>query len=202
MSYLNGEYGLSTDKAKAREWFSKAAEQNNSYAQLQLGAMYVSGEGGVQDLAEGLKLVTLSAMNGNEDALQLLVNLAEGSDGNSAIQYVLGSMYFAGNGVTADRIEARRWLLKARNQGDEDASFLLGLISADEDDYETALAYITEAAKKGHKDAIELLSSVQSSTKQSSGRGLIDYAGEAVMNAAKNRMANRALDAIWEFLTH
>ena len=49
-------------------------------------------------------------------------NLAEAEDGDADAQYEVGIMYLKGQGVTADRGKAIKWLNTAAENGNEQAS--------------------------------------------------------------------------------
>ena len=54
----------SPDLEKAREYFLKAAEKNHAKAQFLVGMMYIEGEGGPRDTAEGQKWLGKAATQG------------------------------------------------------------------------------------------------------------------------------------------
>ncbi len=66
------------------------------------------------------------ASNGDTSALGQLTARAE--SGNRAAQYVLATMYDAGNGVPQDPAIAAKWYRKAADQGDASAQFALGVM--------------------------------------------------------------------------
>jgi len=63
--------GVDQDYKKAFEWYSKAAQQGNSQAQLIVGMMYFKGEGVQQNNELAEKWLRKAAENGNKDALSL-----------------------------------------------------------------------------------------------------------------------------------
>lgn len=91
-----------------------------------------------------------------EKALQTFVPLAEAQNHPYA-QYMLGMMYYKGQGVPQDAVEAAKWFTKAAAQGVSQAQYRLGTLYATGDgvtqDYETAYAWYTVADKLGHKQA-------------------------------------------------
>ena len=80
------------DYAQALAWFRKAAEQNSSHAQYNLGYMYAVGKGVTKDDAESAKWYAKAA---------------EQNDKNS--QRILGGMYAAGRGLPKDIVAAYAW---------------------------------------------------------------------------------------------
>jgi len=75
------------------------AEQGNSAAQFNLGVMYATGLGTVQDDAEAVTWYRKAAEQGNARA-----------------QYNLGIAYRDGRGVPKDDVQANAWLRKAAGQ--------------------------------------------------------------------------------------
>jgi TPR repeat protein len=93
---------------EAFKWFRKAAEQGHSIAQVDLGLMYLRGEGITKNPDEAVKWFRLSAEQGNDIA-----------------QSHLGLCYFEGVGVSKDNEEAYVWLALAAAQGDKLAPGML-----------------------------------------------------------------------------
>ena len=87
----------------------QAAEQGDAIAQFNLGNMYASGRGVLEDDAEAVRWYRLAAEQGHADA-----------------QFYLGVMYANGKGVLKDAAEAVRWFHLAAEQGDATAQFNLG----------------------------------------------------------------------------
>ena len=59
------------------KWWRKAAEQDYSTAQFNLGGCYYEGLGVEKDKAEAMKWFRLAADNGEEDAQEALEMLAQ-----------------------------------------------------------------------------------------------------------------------------
>ena len=69
----------------------------------------------------------ISAMKGNETALQGLRTLA--GEGDASAQHILGLMYGGtGEGVPKDAVQAAAWFRKAADQGDASAQSNLGVM--------------------------------------------------------------------------
>jgi TPR repeat protein len=79
MTVLGGLYaqgkGAPRDYLKAREWFTKAANQGDPLAMLELGLMMIEGQGGVRDAARGRMWIAKSAAAGNPLAAGTLQKL-------------------------------------------------------------------------------------------------------------------------------
>ncbi len=58
------------DREEAASWFHKAAEQGHAMAKLNLGVMYLNGEGIQVDMVQAYKWLYLAAISGNEEALR------------------------------------------------------------------------------------------------------------------------------------
>ena len=97
--YENG-VGVVMDKAKAVEWYTKAAEQEDADAQSKLGWCYYNGDGVVMDKAKAVEWYRKAAEQGNAYA-----------------QYNLGKRYYNGDGVVMDKAKAVEWFTKAAEQG-------------------------------------------------------------------------------------
>ena len=65
--YATGR-GVEKDEKEAVKWYTKAAEQNDSSAQNNLGVMYSKGQGVTQDYIQAHKWFNIAGMNGSEVA--------------------------------------------------------------------------------------------------------------------------------------
>jgi len=98
--------GAAQDYTQAAQWYSLAAEQNHSLAQLQLATCYEHGQGVPQDKCKSVVWLTRAAKLGNP-----------------AAQYKLGVQQHlacraAGEGDAAEaRIEALMWVRLSAGQG-------------------------------------------------------------------------------------
>lgn len=116
------------DYATALALFRTLADQGNTYAQYDLGIMYVRGQGVTQDYAEGMRWIRLAADKGlaiaqTDLAIMLRRGLGVGADsGEAAIwfrraaeqdsvvaQRSLADIYAMGDGVGLDYTEALKW---------------------------------------------------------------------------------------------
>lgn len=69
--YLYGE-GISSDKNKATEWFTKAVEQDSTKAQYYLGYCYDNGVGVSEDKSKAVELYVKAAECGHAEAQNVL----------------------------------------------------------------------------------------------------------------------------------
>ncbi|MPN31032.1 hypothetical protein SDC9_178503 [bioreactor metagenome] len=93
---------------EAAELFTKAAEQNNSFAQYRLGKLYLLGEDVPKDVETAIKWLT-----------------ASGEQGNQYAQYVLGKLYLMGQEIPRDQEAAAHWFTLSADQGNTYAQFFL-----------------------------------------------------------------------------
>ncbi len=81
--------------------------------------------------------------------------------GNSAAQFVLGVLYYQGNGVMADTVKAQKWMRKAAEQNYAQAQYNLGIMMANGQggpaDLVTAYAWLKVSADNGYAPAADSL---------------------------------------------
>jgi hypothetical protein len=65
--YDNGD-GTVQDYKKAFHWYKKSAEQNDAFAQNNLGLMYINGEGTVKNYVRAHMWWNIAAANGDTSA--------------------------------------------------------------------------------------------------------------------------------------
>jgi TPR repeat protein len=92
------------DKEEAVKWYRKAAEQNYTPAQSNLGCCYDSGQGVATDYVEAVKWYRKAAEQGHIEA-----------------QFNLGYCYTNGQGVAKNKVEAYAWFSMAA-KADSDAA--------------------------------------------------------------------------------
>ena len=97
-------HGVPQNDKTAVKWYTLAAEQEDAFAQYNLGVMYYEGQGVPQDDKSALKWFTLSAEQGYARA-----------------QNNLGVMYYNGEGVIKDNVYAHMWGNIAASNGLEKA---------------------------------------------------------------------------------
>ena len=132
--------GGPANNTAAIEWYTRAVEHGDSFAQNNLGLLYKKGLGVGKNFKFALKFFSLSADQGHAPAqLNLGVMYDEGlgvpQNDKTAVkwyrlaaeqryaksQFNLGAMYQKGRGVTQDYVRAHMWWNIATLQGDKDA---------------------------------------------------------------------------------
>ena len=88
------------------------ALNGNADAQYNLGIMYASGLGVIQDYNEAVKWFRLSS-----------------SQGNAQAQKIYGLMYASGRGVTQDYVRAHMWLNISASSGYKNAEANLDIVA-------------------------------------------------------------------------
>jgi TPR repeat protein len=92
------------DIGEAVKWYRKAAEQNYTPAQSNLGWCYDNGQGVAKDYVEAVKWYRQAAEQGHPEA-----------------QFNLGCCYANGQAVVKDKVEAYAWFSMAA-KADSDAA--------------------------------------------------------------------------------
>jgi TPR repeat protein len=136
--------------AEAARTLEPLAKTGNAGAQYHLGVLYYNGKGVPEDEGKAVQLLTSSARQGNVDAMYQLGNaFTFGSEAARLVQ-------------DADA-EAASWYFQAAKLGSADAQYSLGLLflagkglSKNEKE---ATYWMQQAAKNGHKDAKNYVSS-------------------------------------------
>ena len=132
--------GVKQDYVKAFEWYKKAAEQGDAWAQNKIGWLYQNGYGVIQDYAKAFEWYKKAAEQGNADA-----------QGN------LGFFYYNGYGVVQNYAKAFEWYKKAAEQGNAWAQNKLGWLYQNgygvTQDYAKAFEWYKKAAEQGNADA-------------------------------------------------
>ena len=157
-------YGLTMDDLK------KAAEQGNTKAQVELGALYENGFGVSQDCLEAARWYIKAIIKRNKESEEADTRLSvlckkpevskkiflEADKGDPDFQYLRGRMYSSGEGVTMNSEEAAMWFLKAAEQGHVEAQYKLAMkYTSDfnmtrEDKMKTSAKWMRKAAERGH----------------------------------------------------
>jgi TPR repeat protein len=106
MLYRDGQ-GVPQDYTKARQWFEKAVAQGVAQAQNNLGLLYYRGQGVPQNDAMARQWFEKAAAQGDATARQWFEQAAAQDDATA--QYMLGSLYYRGNGVPQDDGRAYMW---------------------------------------------------------------------------------------------
>ena len=101
--YMEG-VGVDTNKAKAIDWYGKAAAQGYDKAQYKLGLIYYEENSKVKDISLAFSFFSEAA-----------------EKGHPAAQFHIGKMYATGQGVKRDYETALQWYGKAVDGGFNDA---------------------------------------------------------------------------------
>ncbi len=131
---------LDRDHATAAQWWRSAAAQGNLMATVDLGQLYLTGDGVPRDPQEAIRLFQKA-----------------GDAGEISGYYHLAGMYGVGNGVKKDYAEEAKWYRVLAEKGVVDAMFMLGNFydeghGVPEDD-DQAMIWWKRAAEKGNKIA-------------------------------------------------
>jgi len=148
--FAHGDGGTPRNEARAVELFERAAEKGHKRAQLNLGTLYLRGQGVPRDLIQARAWLEKAAANGDPYALYALgramsesmapigadpiraANLyrqaAEKGHPFAALRY--GMALSDGSGIKRDPVAAQRWLVHAQASGVPEAALALGDIAA------------------------------------------------------------------------
>ncbi|MDP2329984.1 MAG: tetratricopeptide repeat protein [Reyranella sp.] len=144
--FAHGDGGTPRNEARAVELFERASEKGHRRAQLNLGTLYLRGQGVPRDLIQARAWLEKAAADGDPYALYALgramsesvepanadpvraANLyrqaAEKGHPFAALRY--GLVLADGSGVKRDPVAAHRWLVHARESGVPEAALALG----------------------------------------------------------------------------
>jgi TPR repeat protein len=135
MMYRKGE-DLERNDAEAIKWLTKAADNGNPDAKVQIATMYANGQGVPKDFGRVLELCESAAKQNygpgsycvgvihrqglgiakdSREALKWFRNAAEQNHSGAAM--VLVDMYEKGEGTEVNRVEAYYWLFMAFTEG-------------------------------------------------------------------------------------
>lgn len=190
-AHLHGTGGTTKNPALAREWFQRAAVQNDPDAQYELALLLKGGIGGTRDLAQARSLLQ-SALNSGllkagvvlgdierelgvgrsyavdktNKGAQHLPQYAAARHGDTQAQFELGKVLLHGDGVERNTTEAMVWLRKAAESDHRGAQVLLGNtlsrgVDVDQDYAEAARWYL-RAAQRGDAEAQYVMGSFYS----------------------------------------
>lgn len=138
--YLHGDPAHAKNESLAANWFERAAEQGNPYAQKMLGDLYEQGRGVPKNLKLSADWREKSANRGNTEA-----------------QLMLGKMYLNGEGVNQDLGKAEEWLSRASIAGNSEAQFLLGRLYYGQKKARMAGNWLAKSSAQGYESAIKFL---------------------------------------------
>ena len=135
---------LIPDMVQARDWFTRAAEQDLPTAQYALGKLYLSNDIEVRDPERGMEWLEHAAQNGSDCAA-----------------YRLGKEYLRGRVVAKDASKAVEWFTQAAENRNPYAQYMLGKLYLEGEDVpkdkEAAVYWLTKSAGQGNNYARHLL---------------------------------------------
>lgn len=141
--YAMAQYELAVN------YYEKAAELGDEYAQCRLGYMYSEGMGVEKNPEKGQEWYDQAILQYQKKAEQ----------GDMYAQYVLAQSYFSGDGVEQDYEKAAEWYEKAADQGHAAAQMVLGVmyesgVGVEEKDEDRAQELYHMALEQNEKDAL------------------------------------------------
>ncbi|MDR3182095.1 MAG: sel1 repeat family protein [Planctomycetaceae bacterium] len=168
--------GVEKDRAKAAQWYRKAAEQNFAPGQC-FYAQCLADEG---NESESIKLLRQSAEQEFAPAQYYIALICRKNDENTeAVKWYrkaaeqgfvkaqnnLGECYGGGIGVDMNMAEAMRWYRSASEQGYAEAQCNLGVIYQAIEQYDDAAQWYRKAAEQGHEGAKKQLQEIENKNK-------------------------------------
>ena len=148
--FAQGDGGTPRNDARAAELFARAAEKGHQRAQLNLGTLYLRGQGVPRDLIQARAWLEKAAANGDPYALYVLGRAMEESMGPAGADAVRAANLYRqaaekghplaalrygmaladGAGVKRDAVAAQRWLMHAQQSGVPEAALALADMAA------------------------------------------------------------------------
>ena len=148
--FAEGQAGVSRDDQHAAELFEKAAKAGHRRAEINLGILYLRGQGVTRDLVQARAWLEKAAAGDDPDALYALGRAMEQSEGQAIADPVraadsyrraaekghgLAALRFGlalndGYGVKRDLAAAQRWLIQAQKSGVPEAALALADMAA------------------------------------------------------------------------
>jgi uncharacterized protein len=148
--YAQGLAGTPRDEKRAVELFEKAAVAGHVRAQINLGILYMRGQGMPADLIQARAWLEKAAASGDPQALYTLGRALSESAGQAVADPVraadlyrraaekgnalaglrYGLALSEGNGVKRDPVAAQRWLIQAQEGGIPEAALAMGDLAA------------------------------------------------------------------------
>ncbi len=121
---------------EAFKWYRKAASQANDADSQAGNPAGLPGKLAQKDPAKLVEWLRIAA-----------------SRGIARAQNELGKMYEKGIGIVQNRQHSITWYRRAADQNHEDATYNLGRMYSEGQDYENAYSIFLQAAKQGHADS-------------------------------------------------
>jgi len=145
-----GLAGVPRNEAKAVELFEKAAAAGHTRAQINLGILYLRGQGVTRDLVQARAWLEKAAASDDAQALYALGRALSDSSGQAIADpvraadlfrraaekgHVLAGLRYGlalseGNGVKRDPAAAQRWLMQAHQSGIPEAALAMADLAA------------------------------------------------------------------------
>lgn len=173
---------------KAAEWFERASDHGQPAGAYMLGDLYFNGRGVNRDAARAIKYLEQSAKKGYPYAWVSLGQIFYGGAGNLAKDYAKAAQYLqqageagepegmmqlghlyaqGGNGLTQDYSKAAYWYKKLADRDSTEAIYLYGKLMYEGYAGKTSesIPWLTKAADKGHKQAVQLMYAMYSDGK-------------------------------------
>lgn len=173
-AYKHGMHGLPEDQEQAIYWLKQAA-QHDGKAAMELGDLYIDGDGVPKD---------------PEKATYWLTQAAEKGIGI----YHLGDRYMSGRGIPKNIDKAIYWWTQAVQQGKTGAARRLGGYYADSADTDKATQWLTHAVEQGDSVAATALGE-----RYADGNGLPQDSEKAIYWLTKaNDMSEKSGDVALE----
>lgn len=165
--------GVDINKMKAAEFYEKAANKNNTYAQLMLGYMYDFGDGIQENAEKAIKWYEKAANNGDSNAALNLANMylqgrgipinmdkgitwleKSAKAGNGMAASSLGRQYTLGDGVEKSISKAEFWIGKAEQLGYINCGTMtnLGLMYEEDGNLNKAFLCLSKALEADEND--------------------------------------------------
>lgn len=139
--YLDEKMSVEKNLQTAVGWFEEAAAQEYPPSQLQLGLMFLDGNGKPQSYLHAEEMFRKAA-----------------EQGLAAAQFELGNLYFKGLGVPQDYVRALKWSRRAAAQGHVKAQvnlgYLFGAGKGTEKDFVEAHKWFNLAAAAGDEEGL------------------------------------------------
>jgi len=148
--HAQGLAGVPRNEAKAVELFERAAAVGHARAQINLGILYLRGQGVTRDLVQARAWLEKAAASGDPQALYALGRALSDSSGQAMPDpvraadlfrraaekgHVLAGLRYGlalseGNGVKRDPAAAQRWLMQAHQSGIPEAALAMADLAA------------------------------------------------------------------------
>ncbi|MDR2794892.1 MAG: sel1 repeat family protein [Holosporaceae bacterium] len=169
LTYYNGNTFIPKNYEAAEEWLHKSAMQGCVRAEYTLGIMYLKGHGVPQNYSLGLQLIMMTAQKGLPEAFFSLGSIyycgkygtqkncylaskyfmGAALHGYTSCFEILGIMYFYGDGIPQNHVEAEICFSRAATNGFLISKYFLGTIYYNKEMYTDAINMFLESAIQG-----------------------------------------------------